>query len=85
MTNNPLDLEPAKEVLERIEGLKINYLDSDLCCYIPPHLEKVINSLKSRNIITICSGCYGQLNNVLKDKGDFQIKMLPEIVAAAIE
>ena len=85
ITNNPLDLGPAKQVLNKIEGLKINYLDSDLCCYIPPHLEKVINSLKSRNIITICSGCYGQLNNVLKDKGDFQIKMLPEIVAAAIE
>lgn len=85
MTNNPLDLEPAKQVLKKIEGLKINYLDSDLCCYIPPHLEKVINSLKSRNIINICSGCYNQLNNVLKDKGDFQIKMLPEIVAAAIE
>jgi len=85
ITNEPLDLEPAKRVLNKIEGLKINYLDSNLCCYIPPHLGKVINSLKTRNIINICSGCYNQLNNVLKDKGDFQIKMLPEIVAASIE
>jgi Fe-S oxidoreductase len=85
MTNMPLDLEPAKQVLNKIEGLKINYLDSDLCCYIPPHVEKVFDSLKTSNIINICSGCYIQLNNILKDKGNFQIKMLPEIVAASIE
>jgi len=85
MTNKPLDLEPARQVFSKIEGLKTNYLDSNLCCYIPPHLEKVVDSLKSRNIITICSGCYSQLNNVLKDRGDFQIRMLLEIVAASIE
>jgi Fe-S oxidoreductase len=85
MTNEPLDLEPPRQVLSKIEGLKTNYLDTNLCCYIPPHLEKVVDSLKSRNIITICSGCYGQLSNALKDRGDFQIRMLPEIVAASIE
>jgi len=85
ITNKPLDLEPVKQVLSKIEGLKTNYLDSNLCCYIPPHLEKVVDSLKSRNIITVCSGCYNQLKNVLKDRGEFQIRMLPEIVAASIE
>ena len=85
ITDKPLDLDPPKQVLNKIEGLKINYLDSNLCCYIPPHMEKVIDSLKSPNIINICSGCYSQLNSVLKDKGNFQIKMLPEIVAASIQ
>jgi Fe-S oxidoreductase len=85
ITNKPLNLKPARQVLSKIEGLKINYLDSNLCCYIPPHMGKLIDSLKSRTIITICSGCYSQLKNALKDKGNFQIKMLPEIVAASTE
>jgi hypothetical protein len=85
MTNKSLNLESAKQVLNKIEGLKVNFLDSNLCCYIPPHVEKIFDSLKSCNIINICSGCYSQLNNLLKDRGNFQIKMLPEIVAASIE
>jgi Fe-S oxidoreductase len=85
MTNRSLNLESAKQVLNKIEGLKVNFLDSNLCCYIPPHVEKIFDSLKSCNIINICSGCHSQLNNLLKDRGNFQIKMLPEIVAASIE
>jgi len=85
ITTTPLDLEPARQVLNKIDGLKLNYADNNLCCHIPPHLEKLSDSLKSDTIIALCSGCYNQLTKVLRDKGNFQIKMLHEVVAASME
>jgi len=84
ITQLPIDVEPARRILGKIEGLKINDLDNNLCCYVPPHLEKLINSLKTRTIINICTGCYHNLQRVLKDKGEYQVKMLPEVVWESI-
>lgn len=82
ITSKPLDISPAKEVLSKIKGLELNYTDTDLCCQIPPHLEHLIDSLATKNIITICSGCYDKLREELGS--DFEVKMLPEIVAEAV-
>lgn len=83
LTSEPLDITPATRVLSRIEGLQVNHLDSNLCCFIPPHLEQLLNSLTSDTIITICTGCHGRLTEVLKKKGNYRVKMLPEIALAA--
>jgi len=80
ITSVPLDTEPASRLLGKIEGLKLNYLDNSRCCYIPPHLENLTGSLQTRTVITICTGCYYNLQRTLKDQGDFQVKMLPEVV-----
>ena len=82
MTTEPLDVEPAVRVLNKIEGLKVNYLDNNLCCYIPPHMEQLASSLTTRNIVTICTGCYEKLNETLTD--GYQVKMLPEVVADSL-
>jgi hypothetical protein len=80
ITSSPLDLEPTLRIFDKIEGLRVNHLDNTNCCYIPPHLEKLVQDIKSKTVINICTGCHYNLQNILKDKGDYQFKMLPEIV-----
>jgi len=84
ITTEPLDIEPAMRVLKKIEGLEVNHLDNKLCCYIPPHLEQLTSSLKTNNLITICTGCYHNLKRKLEEKGDYHVRMLPEIVLEAV-
>ena len=85
ITSAPIDLDPPLSVLGKIAGLNVNYLNNKLCCYIPPHLENLVNEIKTQTIVAICTGCYYNLNRTLKDKGDYEVKMLPEIVWEAIK
>ena len=85
ITPEPVDVEAAVRLLGKIEGLKVNYLDNKLCCYIPPHLEELIGTLKSKNLIAICNGCYGNLSRILQEKGDYQVKLLPEVLLEAVQ
>ncbi len=80
LTDKPVDLDPAMRVLNRIKGLKINYLENEKCCYIPPHLEQLLGTVKTDSIVNICTGCYFNLFNKLKEKGRPKVEMLPEIV-----
>lgn len=84
ITDTPVDVEPAVRVLNKIEGLRVNHLDSNLCCYIPPHLEQLTDSLTNKTLITICTGCYFNLRGKLREKGDYQARMLPEVVLEAV-
>ena len=83
ITKVPLNVEAAVRVLNKIEGLKVNYQDNSLCCYIPPHLEKLTNSLTTHNVITICTGCYTNLRETLGSS--YQVKMLTEVVWEALQ
>lgn len=80
ITQKPLDVEPATRLLKKIKGLKVNVVDSKLCCYIPPHLEQLLGGLVTDNLVTICTGCYHNLRAALQDKKGFKVKMLPELV-----
>ena len=85
ITSSSLDLEPTLRVFDKIEGLKVNHLDNKKCCYIPPHLENLVQDIKSKTVINICTGCHYNLQRTLKDKGDYQFKMLPEVVWESIQ
>jgi Fe-S oxidoreductase len=84
ITTKPLDHDPAERVLKKIKGLEVNHLNSSLCCYIPPQLEQLTNSLTTGDVITICTGCYSQLTKVLKEKGNYTVKILPEVVSESL-
>jgi len=84
ITSEPVDVSPAVRVLDKIEGLKVNHLDTNLCCYIPPHIEQLIGSLTTKNLVNICSGCYHSLRGKLQERPDIQVKMLPEVVWEAV-
>lgn len=85
VTNEPLNLEPAMRVLNKIEGLRLNQLDSNLCCVRPHHLEQLTASIKNQTVITICTGCYKTLRDNSQEGGIYQVKMLPEVVLEAID
>ncbi len=85
VTTEPVDLEPAVRLLSKIKGLRVNHLDNKLCCYIPPHLEQLSDSLTTRTLVTICAGCYANLSGKLGEKGDYQVKMLPEVLLEAVQ
>jgi len=85
ITSTSIDLEPALRILNKIEGLNVNYLDNNKCCYIPPHLENLIQEINSKTVISICTGCYHNLTRTLKDKGAYEVKMLPEVIWESIK
>lgn len=85
ITTEPVDIEPAVRLLNKVEGLKVNHLDNSLCCYIPPHMEQLSNSLTTRSVIVICTGCYHNLRRNLAGKGDYQVRMLPEVLLEAVQ
>ncbi len=78
------DLDSAVEVLNRIEGLRLNLLDSHLCCTRPQQLDSLLGSIKNRVVITPCGGCAMGLEQALRARDDCRVVMLPEVVWAAI-
>lgn len=84
ITTEPIDVGPAMRVLQKIKGLEVNQLNSKLCCFIPPHLEQLTRSLKTNNLVTICTGCYTNLKQYLQEKDNYRVRMLPEIVLEAL-
>ena len=84
VTTEPVDVEAAERLLNKIDGLRVNHPDSNLCCYIPPHLEQLTDSLTTRNLVTICTGCYHNLRRSLEEKGDYQVRMLPEVLLESV-
>jgi Fe-S oxidoreductase len=84
ITSESLDLEPAERLLKKVNGLKINQIDSNLCCYRPPDLEKIMGNLKTKSLMTLCTGCYHNLKGNLQSKGDYQVKMLPEVLLESL-
>jgi Fe-S oxidoreductase len=84
VTSEPVDVSPAVRVLNKIDGLRVNHLDTNLCCYIPPHIEQLIGGLTTKTLVNICSGCYHNLRGKLQERPDIQVKMLPEIVLEAV-
>ena len=77
------DLDSAMEVLNRIKGLRLNLLDSHLCCTRPQQLDSLLGIIKSKTVITPCGGCAMGLKQALRTRGDCRVVMLTEIVWAA--
>jgi Fe-S oxidoreductase len=83
--DKPLDLGAAQRLLNKIEGLRVNHLDSSLCCYIPPHFDQLAESITSKTVVTLCVACTTNIAQKLRDRGDYQVKMLPEILWEALQ
>jgi Fe-S oxidoreductase len=84
VTDKPVDIQSALRVLNKIEGLKVNALDTNLCCFIPALLDKLEGSLTTGTVVNICTGCYYNLKSRLDKEGAVKAKMLPEIVWEAL-
>jgi Fe-S oxidoreductase len=80
ITKEPIDISPADRILGRIEGLTINRVDPSLCCYIPPHTEKIKEAVSAKSLVTLCTGCSFNLTHSMKDIDGLAVKMLPELM-----
>jgi Fe-S oxidoreductase len=79
------DLDAVTAALDKIEGLELHPLDSELCCMKPDQLEVLASSVKHETIISPCSGCTLSLRKALADKGEYRVSMLSEVLWAAID
>jgi Fe-S oxidoreductase len=84
LTSVPLNIEAAQRVLNKIKGLKVNQLDNNLCCFKEQQVEQLLGNIKTKTLITVCSGCYYTLKSKMKEDNGCTVKMLPEIVMEAI-
>ena len=82
--NSLPDLSAALTVLDRIEGLELDHLNSELCCLDSVQLGLLADTVNHDIIITPCGGCALALRKALKDKGDYQIMAPPTAVWAAV-
>jgi Fe-S oxidoreductase len=78
------DLDSVLEVLKRIKGLRLNHLDSRLCCTRPQQLDSLLGSIQRKIVITPCGGCATGLGQSFHGRGDHRVVMLPEVVWAAV-
>jgi Fe-S oxidoreductase len=84
ITAEPLDIKSAERLLGKIDGLKINKIDTALCCYKQADLEKIVGTLKTKSLMAVCTGCYHNLKAKLQSEGDYQVKMLPEVLLESL-
>ncbi len=80
----PLDLEAVSRILDRIEGLELNPLSTDLCCMKAEELPTLAAGIRSRTVITPCSGCSMFLRQALKEKKGSRVFLLSEVLLAAV-
>ncbi|MFO8009417.1 MAG: (Fe-S)-binding protein [Dehalococcoidia bacterium] len=78
------DLEASVNLMNRIEGLEIDYLDSSLCCLKEDELGNLAAGIKYDTIITPCGGCALYLRKALKDTDHVKVVAPTRIVWAAV-
>lgn len=80
----PMDLKSTNEVFAKLDGLDVNRISAPQCCYKPEGAAHMIENVKTKLMVHICTGCYGQaLANLPQDK-ETEVLMLPELVERAM-
>lgn len=76
----PMDLKSTNRVFQTISGLEINRIKAPECCYKHDGIAHMIENVETKNMVHICTGCYGQAMGFMpKDRG-VNIMMLPEFL-----
>jgi hypothetical protein len=76
----PMDLKSTEAVFKKLKGITINRISAPACCYKPDGLAHMIESVKTKQMVHICTGCYGQaMMNMPADRG-VNISMLPDFI-----
>ena len=81
----PMDLKSTNEVLDKMEGLEVNRISAPKCCFHPEGLTHMINGVRTRTMLHICTGCYGQAMQNMPPDRNADILMLPDFVERAME
>ncbi len=81
----PMDLKSTNEVLDKMEGLEVNRISAPKCCFHPEGLTHMIENVRTRTMLHICTGCYGQAMQNMPQDRNVDILMLPDFVERAME
>lgn len=73
----PMDLEAVDALLSLFPGMEVNRIGSPRCCYTPEGLEHLGSSAKTRLLLTVCTGCYGQALTAFPRESGVEVMMLP--------
>ena len=77
---SPMDLKSTNAVFAKIAGLSINRIGAPVCCFKSEGRAHMLAGVKTKHMVHICTGCYGQaLRNMPPDR-DVQILMLPDFI-----
>jgi hypothetical protein len=78
----PMDLQSTDEVFDKMKKLQVNRISAPECCYSPQGLSHMLDSVKTKLMVHICTGCYERaLRNI---KNEAEVLMLPELVERAV-
>jgi hypothetical protein len=78
----PMDLQSTDEVFGKMRNLEVNRISAPKCCYSPKGLSHMLDSVQTKLMVHICTGCYEQaLRNIEKEA---EVLMLPELVERAV-
>jgi Fe-S oxidoreductase len=80
----PMDLKSTNDVFAKLEGININRISAPDCCYKPAGAAHMIRNVKTRLMVHICTGCYGQALANLPNDSKTEVLMLPELVERAM-
>ena len=81
----PMDLASTEEVFQKMEGLDIHRIDAPQCCFTPAGLSHMVENVRTKFMVYVCTGCHGQaLNNLPKDSST-EVLMLPQFVERMME
>ena len=80
----PMDLKSTNNLFSKLKGVKVNRISAPICCYKPEGLEHMISNVKTKMLLHICTGCYGQALKMKRKIKDVEILMLPELIEKII-
>ncbi len=75
-----MDLQSTDRILEQIEGLKVNRIVAEQCCYKQAGIEQLIQETRTGLQLHICTGCYEQALKHLGRERTAEVVMLPQFL-----
>ena len=80
----PFDLKSTDEVFNKIKGLDVHRIAAPKCCFTPEGLSAMIDNVRTKTMVHICTGCYGQAKSNMPEGKGTEILMLPEFVERVV-
>ena len=75
-----MDLKSTNSVFKKISGLEINRIKAPECCFKPDGISYMTENVMTKNMVHICTGCYGQAMGFMPKEKEVNIMMLPEFI-----
>jgi len=80
----PMDLKSTDDVFSKIKGLEINRISAPQCCFKPEGLNHMVNNVKTKQMVHICTGCYGKAKSAISEDKEVDIILLPKFIESLI-